>query len=269
MLYIVPTPIGNLKDITLRALEVLKEVDLIACEDTRTSGKLLSYFDIKTPTISYHKFNESKRSVELVSKLKEGKNIAVISDAGSPGISDPSSYIIKEAISNKIKIDVLPGATAVIPALVISGLDTNAFTFIGFLPDKNKDKDSLLNYCKELKETLVFYASPHALEKTLNEIYNILGDRNIAIVREISKLHQSVYRNTLSYYLNNFDEIKLKGEFVLVIEGKREEEISDAYIIEQAMKLQKEGMSNSRIAKELSKSLDVKKNYIYSLLLQD
>lgn len=269
ILYIVPTPIGNLKDITLRALEVLEGVDLIACEDTRTSGKLLSHYNIKTPTISYHKHNEAKRSAELISRIEQGTSIAVISDAGTPGISDPSSYVIREAILHNIEVDVLPGATATIPALVISGLNTNSFSFIGFMPERTKDKTDLLEYYKKSKETLVIYMSPHSLEKGLKEIYNTLGNRNIAIVREISKLHQTVYRNKIEYFIDNFSEITQKGEFVLVIEGAKPEIISDEFILEEAQKRVAKGESISWVSKSLSKEINVKKNYIYNLLLEN
>jgi len=269
MLYIVPTPIGNLEDITLRALRILKSVDLIACEDTRTSKKLLNHFEINTPTISYHKFNESQRSQELITKLKDGLELAVISDAGTPGISDPSSYLIKEAISNNIAFDVLPGATATIPALILSGLNTDSFTFCGFLPEKNKDKLHLFDQLKQHSETLIFYVSPHSLERTLLEFKEYLGDREIAIVREISKLFQSVYRGKISHFITNFEEITLKGEFVVVIEGCKEKVINDEMILEEAKKLISAGKSVSSIAKEMSKEYNLKKNKLYQLFLDN
>ncbi len=269
MLYIVPTPIGNLEDITLRAIRILKEVDLIACEDTRTSKKLLKHYDITTPTVSYHKFNESKRSQELIAKLKEGLNIALISDAGTPGISDPASYLIKEAIHNNMIFDVLPGATATIPALILSGLNTDTFTYCGFLPEKNKDKIALFNQIKLSPQTLIFYVSPHSLEKSLKDFFDNLGDRRIAIVREISKLYQSVYRGFLSYYITGFDEITLKGEFVVVIEGFQESMPDDDQILEEAKELHFEGVSLSQIAKDMSKKWGLKKNKLYQLFLDN
>jgi len=269
MLYIIPTPIGNLEDITLRAIKILKSVDLIACEDTRTSKKLLNHFEINTPTISYHKFNESKRSKELISRLINGLKLAVISDAGTPGISDPCSYLIKEAITNNVEFDVLPGATATIPALILSGLNTDNFTFCGFLPDKNKDKIKLLNRVKNYSETLIFYVSPHSLENTLIDFKDNFGDRNIAIIREISKLYQSVYRNKISYLINNFEEITLKGEFVVVIEGSKEKVLSDDQILEEARRLISSGKSVSNIAKEMSKEYGLKKNKLYKLFLDN
>lgn len=269
MLYIVPTPIGNLEDITLRALRILKSVDLIACEDTRTSKKLLNHFEINTPTISYHKFNESKRSQELITKLKEGLNLAVISDAGTPGISDPCSYLIKEAIAHNLDFDVLPGATATIPALILSGLNTESFTYCGFLPDKAKDKENLFNQIKSHSQTLIFYVSPHSLEKTLQEFRENLGERNIAIVREISKLFQSVYRGKISYFIDNFAEITLKGEFVVVIAGNEEKILSDEQILEEAKRLVSEGQSVSNVAKEMSKEYGLKKNKLYQLFLDN
>lgn len=269
MLYIVPTPIGNLEDITLRAIRILKDVDLIACEDTRTSKKLLNHYEIKTPTISYHKHNESKRSQELIIKLKEGLDLAVISDAGSPGISDPSSYLIKAAIENNIAIDVLPGATAVIPALILSGLDSEAFSYCGFLPEKTKDKIEVFNNIKSHHQTLIFYVSPHSLEKTLHDFRENLGDRNIAIIREISKLFQSVYRNKISHFINNFEEITLKGEFVVVIEGNEEKTLSEEQILQEAKRLISSGKCLSFIAKEMSKEYGLKKNKLYQLFLDN
>jgi len=269
MLYIVPTPIGNLEDITLRAIRILKEVDLIACEDTRTSKKLLKHYDITTPTVSYHKFNESKRSQELITKLQAGLNLALISDAGTPGISDPSAYLIKEAIQNNIPFDVLPGATATIPALILSGLNTDSFTFCGFIPEKNKDKIILFNNIKEQTQTLIFYVSPHSLEITLKNLFDNLGDRKIAIVREISKLYQSVYRGFLSYYINGFEEITLKGEFVVVVEGFKETLPNDDQILEEAKQLLLEGDSLSQIAKDISKKWGLKKNKLYQLFLDN
>lgn len=269
MLYIVPTPIGNLEDITLRAINVLKNVALIACEDTRTSGKLLNHYEIKTPTISYHKFNESKRASELITRLIAGEDIAIISDAGTPGISDPSSYIIKEAIANDIKIDVLPGATAVIPALVISGLDTNSFTYIGFLPEKNKEKTATLELIKNYPHSLVFYVSPHSLQETLADLLQHLGNREIAIIREISKLFQTVYRNKLEYFVNNFTEITLKGEFVLIVEGAEKIVLSEEFILQEAKHRLAEGKPLSIIVKAMSKEFDLKKNNLYQLLLDN
>lgn len=269
MLYIVPTPIGNLEDITLRALNVLKSVTLIACEDTRTSGKLLNYFNIKTPMISYHKFNESKRTQELITKLIAGDDIAVISDAGTPGISDPSSYLIKEAIANEIKIDVLPGATALIPALVISGLDTTSFTYMGFLPEKNKDKVATLELIKNYPHSMVFYVSPHSLHDTLVDLLKHLGNRKVAIIREISKLFQTVYRDTLEYFVKNFSAITLKGEFVLVVEGAKEVAISEEFILQEAKRRLAEGDSLSIIVKVMSKEFNIKKNNLYKLLLEN
>lgn len=269
MLYIVPTPIGNLEDITLRALNVLKSVTLIACEDTRTSGKLLNHFGIKTPMISYHKFNESKRAQELITKLIAGDDIAIISDAGTPGISDPSSYLIKEAIANEIKIDVLPGATALIPALVISGLDTTSFTYMGFLPEKNKDKVATLELVKNYPHSVVFYVSPHSLHDTLTDLLKYLGNRKVAIVREISKLFQTVYRDTLEYFVNNFSDITLKGEFVLVVEGSKEVAFSEEFILQEAKRRLAAGESLSIIVKVMSKEFSFKKNNLYQLLLDN
>ena len=192
--YLVPTPIGNLKDITLRALEVLENVDEIAAEDTRQSLKLLNHFNIKKPLFSYHQHNEQGKSDEILSKLEAGKNIAVVTDAGTPGISDPGSVIVRKCIENNIPFEVLPGATAITTALVYSGLDTTKFIFRGFIPRETKERKILAEEIKDKKETLIFYESPHRLIDTLDYLKQTLGDRNIAVCRELTKLHEDIYR---------------------------------------------------------------------------
>ena len=224
-LYLVPTPIGNLKDITLRALEVLKSVDEIAAEDTRTSLKLLNHFEIKKSLFSYHKHNEQGKSLDIINKLKNGVNIALITDAGTPGISDPGSVIVERCIEEKIEFEVLPGATAITTALVYSGLDTTKFPFRGFLPRENKDRNPIIDEVKNIRDTIILYEAPHRLVNTLNYIKDNIGDRKIAICRELTKLHEEIYRGKISEAIEFFSEVRPRGEFVLVIEGKSDEDI--------------------------------------------
>ena len=224
-LYLVPTPIGNLKDITLRALEVLKSVDEIAAEDTRTNLKLLNHFEIKKSLFSYHKHNEQGKSLDIINKLKNGVNIALITDAGTPGISDPGSVIVERCIEEKIEFEVLPGATAITTALVYSGLDTTKFTFRGFLPRENKDRNPIIDEVKNIRDTIILYEAPHRLVNTLNYIKDNIGDRKIAICRELTKLHEEIYRGKISEAIEFFSEVRPRGEFVLVIEGKSDEDI--------------------------------------------
>ena len=207
-LYLVPTPIGNLKDITLRALEVLKSVDEIAAEDTRTSLKLLNHFEIKKSLFSYHKHNEQGKSLDIINKLKNGVNIALITDAGTPGISDPGSVIVERCIEEKIEFEVLPGATAITTALVYSGLDTTKFTFRGFLPRENKDRNPIIDEVKNIRDTIILYEAPHRLVNTLNYIKDNIGDRKIAICRELTKLHEEIYRGKISEAIEFFSEVR-------------------------------------------------------------
>ncbi|SOE24054.1 16S rRNA (cytidine1402-2'-O)-methyltransferase [Spirosomataceae bacterium TFI 002] len=218
-LYVVPTPIGNLDDITLRAIKVLKSVDYILAEDTRTSGKLLKHFEIQTKQRSYHIFNEHKVVKSIISDLQNGQSIALISDAGTPAISDPGFLVVRECIENDIEVDCLPGATALIPALVNSGLPSDSFVFEGFIPVK-KGRMTKLNSLVEEPRTMIFYESPHRIEKTIKEFAGIFGEeRRLSISREISKLHQQTVRGTFSEILANFAQITIKGEFVVIVEG--------------------------------------------------
>ena len=219
-LYIVSTPIGNLEDITLRALRILKEVDLIAAEDTRHTGLLLKHFGIQKPLTSYFEGNELKKKEFIVSRLKQGDRIALVSDAGTPGISDPGFRLIQMAIENQIPIVPIPGPSAVITALSVSGLPTDAFLFKGFLPHKSKKRRDLLKQLEETKETLIFYESPHRLNETLKDILETLGDREMVLARELTKIYEEVLRGKVSEIKNQIGERKLKGEITLVISGK-------------------------------------------------
>ncbi|MDX1461902.1 MAG: 16S rRNA (cytidine(1402)-2'-O)-methyltransferase [Marinirhabdus sp.] len=218
-LYLVPTPIGNLKDITLRALEVLEAVDLILAEDTRTSGKLLKHFDISTPMLAYHMHNEHKITENLVNRIKQGETMALISDAGTPAISDPGFLMTRACIAQGVEVDCLPGATAFIPALVNSGLPNDKFIFEGFLPVK-KGRQTRLNLLANEKRTMIFYESPHKLLKTLGQFVEYFGaERFISVSREITKLHEETIRGTMAEALAHFEANAPRGEFVLVVAG--------------------------------------------------
>lgn len=220
-LYIVPTPIGNLKDITFRAIEVLKEVDLILAEDTRTSGKLLKHFDIATPSQSHHMHNEHKTVEGLINKLKSGTTIALISDAGTPAISDPGFLLTRACIENNIEVDCLPGATAFVPALVNSGLPNDKFVFEGFLPVKKGRQTRLLTLAEETR-TIIFYESPHKLLKTLANFCEYFGDdRQVSVSRELTKLYEETIRGTTKEVLDHYTSKPPKGEIVIVVAGKK------------------------------------------------
>jgi 16S rRNA (cytidine1402-2'-O)-methyltransferase len=219
-LYIVSTPIGNMEDITLRALRILKEVDLIAAEDTRRTGLLLKHFSIQASLTSYFEGNELKKREFILAKLKEGKNVALVSDAGTPGVSDPGFRLIQLAIENQLPIVPIPGSSAVITALSVSGLPTDAFLFRGFLPHKSKKRKDLLREMENVRETLIFYESPHRISETLNDILEILGDREIVLTRELTKVYEEIIRGKVSEILKQVGERTLKGEITLVISGK-------------------------------------------------
>ncbi len=220
-LYLVPTPIGNLEDITLRAIKVLKEVNLVLAEDTRTSGKLLKHFEIGTPLQSHHMHNEHKQIDLLVQKLKAGTTLALISDAGTPAISDPGFLLTRACVENDIEVECLPGATAFVPALVNSGLPNDRFIFEGFLPIK-KGRQTRLQQLAEESRTMVFYESPHKLIKTLTQFVEYFGaDRPISVSRELTKLYEETVRGTIAELLEHFTEKPPKGEFVIVVGGKK------------------------------------------------
>lgn len=222
MLYIVPTPIGNLEDITLRALRILKEADLILAEDTRTSRVLLNHYDIKNQLEAYHKYNEHGKVGDIARRLKAGETIALISDAGTPGISDPGFLIVRECVRLGIEVQCLPGATAAIPALVASGIPCDKFVFEGFLPQKKGRATRISNLTGE-KRTIVFYESPYRVLKTLTQFAEAFGgERHIAVCREISKIHEEIFRGTLLEAIDHFTQTEPRGEFVLVLEGEND-----------------------------------------------
>jgi 16S rRNA (cytidine1402-2'-O)-methyltransferase len=217
MLYIVATPIGNLGDMTLRSLETLKEVEVIAAEDTRRTGKLLSHFGISTKLVSYHDMNKEKRTPQIIALLKEDKEVALVSDAGTPGISDPGFYLVREAVLQGIKVSPLPGANAALSALVCSGLPTDRFTFLGFLPKKNKRCEEMLKDIRRRDETVVVYESPHRLKKSLKRMEGIIPGKHICLARELTKLHEEFLHGTAGELLREIGVKSLRGEIVLVI----------------------------------------------------
>lgn len=270
-LYVVPTPIGNLKDITLRALEVLEASDIIAAEDTRQSLKLLNHYNIKKPLVSYHKFNEQNKSGSLIEMLKDGRIVALVSDAGSPGISDPGSVIIKKCLEEGIPFEVLPGATAVITALVYSGMDTDKFTFLGFFPRETKDRKRLMEDIRDREETMVIYEAPHRLLEALSFIGDNLGNRQVAVCRELTKIHEEIFRGGILEAIEHFASKQIKGEIVLVIKGKseleikeeREKEWADLSVKDHILTYMKQGHSKKDSIKLVAAERGMPKSEVY------
>ena len=271
-LYICPTPIGNLEDITYRTLRVLNEVDLIAAEDTRHSMKLLNHFEISKPLTSYFEHNKDTKGIYLINKLLEGENIALISDAGMPGISDPGEDLIRLAIENNIEVDVLPGASAFVIALVGSGLNTYKFAFEGFLDRDKKLRRSRLEEVKEEERTMIFYESPHRLKDTLKDMLKILGNRKISVNRELTKKYQEVVREDIETVINIFNEKEAKGEFVLIVDGFKGEktlvnDYSNLNEREYVEALLEDGMSKKDAIKVVCKERKLKKDFVYKQVL--
>ncbi|CAH2215177.1 16S rRNA (cytidine(1402)-2'-O)-methyltransferase [Tepidibacter aestuarii] len=271
-LYVCATPIGNLEDITIRTLNTLKEVDLIAAEDTRHSIKLLNHFSISKPLTSYHEHNKDSKGSVIIEKMLNGENVAIITDAGMPGISDPGEDLIRQAIDAGIKVDVLPGATAFVTALVGSGLKTRKFAFEGFLNRDKKIRRQELEELKHERRTLIFYESPHRLKNTLSDILSILGDRQISICREITKKYEEIIRTSVEDALNIFKEREIKGEFVLILDGFSGEIQSlnnndDLSIREYVTKLIEDGMSKKDATKHVAKERKLPKNEVYQEVL--
>ena len=268
-LYIVATPIGNLEDITLRAIKTLKEVDLISAEDTRHTLKLLNHLEISKPLISYHRHNEDVKTDILIKELEQGKNIALVSDAGTPGICDPGEEVIKRCIEEEIKIVPIPGACAMINALICSGLDTKEFAFIGFLPLNKKNRKEKLEEIRKETKTTILYEAPHKLETTLKDLKGIIGDRKIVLAREITKIHEEYLRENIDELIEKAKDIK--GEIVLILEGakKNEEEFWTKLSIEEHYKYyEKKGLNKKEIIKQIAKDRNVNKNEIYQKFLE-
>jgi hypothetical protein len=276
-IYLVATPIGNLSDISMRAIETLKNADIIACEDTRNTIRLLNHFEIKGHLTSYHEYNKIDKAYELCEKVKEGKNIAFVSDAGMPAISDPGYELVEIAYKEGLEVTVVPGASAVVSALAISGISSRRFAFEGFLPaDKNEKKEILTELSQESR-TLILYEAPHRLLKTLKELFEYMGNRNIAIVREITKLHEEVLRGKLADIIADYEseKVAIRGEYVLVIEGKsllekreeRQKSFEEISIREHYEKYIAEGMDKKEAMKAVAKDRGIQKRDVYKELL--
>ncbi|MGB2783590.1 MAG: 16S rRNA (cytidine(1402)-2'-O)-methyltransferase [Atribacterota bacterium] len=276
ILYICGTPIGNLEDITLRVLKILKKVNLIAAEDTRHTKKLLNHYQINTKITSYYEYNKLKKAPYLVEILKNGQDIALVSDAGMPGISDPGYELINLVLKNNIKIIPVPGVSALITALVISGLPTDKFVFEGFLPRKIKERKKYFKSIENEERTVIFYETPHRLKKALKDMLEILGDRKIVIARELTKKFEEIIRGKLSQVLTEINTKEIKGEITLVVQGgikKKENDtinfLKDEYIMQEYLKkLKNQGYSNKDIMKIALEKLDIPKNIIYKKLLE-
>lgn len=270
-LYIVATPIGNLEDITYRAVKVLQDVDFIAAEDTRHTLKLLNHLEISKPLISYYKQNEAERSDELIDKLKQGKNIALVSDAGTPGISDPGEAVIKKAIEENIEVIPIPGACALVNALIASGLSTREFTFVGFLAVNKKEKEEKLQELLYEKRTLIFYEAPHKLIRTLESLHTVLGNRKAVLAKELTKIHETYVRGTLNQLLEKMKELQdIKGEFVIIVEGseidkkaKEIQELNEKTLEEHYKFYKKMGLCKKDIIKQIAKDRNLPKNDVY------
>ena len=270
-LYLVATPIGNLEDITLRAIRILKEVDIVVAEDTRQTLKLLNHLEISKPLISYHRHNEEIKVDNLINKLKEGQNIALVSDAGTPVISDPGEIIVKEAIDNNIDIIPVPGACALINGLIASGLDAKEFCFLGFLPLNKKLRKEKLEEIKNERKTIILYEAPHKILNTLNDLKELLNNRKIVLARELTKIHEEFIRGTVQEILENYTEPK--GEHIIIIEGnsdKKEErnDLINVMTVDDLYKYyEKQGYSKNEIIKKIAKDKNVTKNEIYKLFI--
>ncbi len=271
MLYICPTPIGNLEDITIRTLNTLRFADEIYCEDTRHTIKLLNHYEIKKPLFSLHEHNENMKSDEVIEKIKSGKNIAYVSDAGMPGISDPGSKLIQLCIENGVQVTTLPGASAMIVALVNSGLDTRSFTFVGFLERENGKKKAQLEKLLKKEETLIIYESPHRIKQTVKQLYEVFLNRKTVIAREISKKFEEYIRTDLQTldYMLNYEKKELIGELILIIEGnkdiKQEQVLSDDEIISILKEKTDSGLSTKDAVKFVSKEYNINKNRVYNI----
>ncbi len=277
VLYLCATPIGNLGDITDRVRQTLSKVDLIAAEDTRNSRKLLNYFEIHTELTSYHEHNKYEKAEELVQQLIQGKNIALITDAGTPAISDPGEVLVQQCISHGIPVTSLPGASAVITALTLSGLSARRFVFEGFLPAQKKERQEILQALKKEERTIVLYEAPHRLKATLELLLQTLGDRKAALCRELTKIHEEVLRDNLSGLLAWYEQTEPRGEYVLVIEGRDKQDrleeeravFQDLSIREHVLLYMEKGMNKKEAMKQVSSDRGIPKREIYKELLEE
>jgi 16S rRNA (cytidine1402-2'-O)-methyltransferase len=271
ILYLCATPIGNLEDITLRVLRVLKEVDIVAAEDTRHTKKLLDYYDIDTRLTSYHKFNKETKGEKLLEKLLNGLNIALVSDAGMPGISDPGYELVKLAADNNIKIIPVPGASAVLSALAVSGLDTKKFYFEGFLPVKKNQKIKILKELLNLKCTLVFYEAPHRILETLNIMHEVFGDRRAVIAREMTKKFEEFIRGGITDLITHFGKNTPKGEFTILIEGENsssQKDVNIEWLAKEVLERTSLGAHKKEEIKKIAKEHDIPKRELYKEVLK-
>lgn len=276
ILYLVATPIGNLEDMTFRAVRTLSEVNLIAAEDTRNSIKLLNHFEIKTPMTSYHEFNKYDKAKVLVDKLLTGTNIAVITDAGTPGISDPGEELVRQALAAGVTVTAVPGACACITALISSGLPTRRFAFEAFLPQDKKEKAEVLAELKDETRTMVIYEAPHRLQKTLAELFDTLGDRKITLCRELTKRHETIEQFVLSEAINYYEEHEPRGEYVMVIEGmdvaaakaERQQEFLSMTIEEHVAMYEEQGMMKKDAIKQAAADRGVPKREVYNVVMR-
>ena len=272
-IYLVATPIGNLSDMSMRAIDILKNVDIIACEDTRNTIRLLNHFEIKGHLTSYHEYNKIDKAYELCEKVKEGKNIAFVSDAGMPAISDPGYELCEIAYKEGIEVTIIPGASAVVSALAISGISSRRFCFEGFLPTDKNEKKEILTELSQESRTIILYEAPHRLLKTLKELFEYLGNRNISIVRELTKLHEEVLKGNLEAIIADYEaeKIVVRGEYVLVIEGKsllkkreeRQKSFEEISIKEHYEKYISEGMDKKEAMKAVAKDRGIQKREVY------
>ncbi len=276
-IYLVATPIGNLSDMSMRAIDTLKNVDIIACEDTRNTIRLLNHFEITGHLTSYHEYNKIDKAYELCEKVKEGKNIAFVSDAGMPAISDPGYELCEIAYKEGIEVTIIPGASAVVSALAISGISSRRFCFEGFLPTDKNEKKEILTELSQESRTIILYEAPHRLLKTLKELFEYLGNRNISIVRELTKLHEEVLKGNLEAIIADYEaeKIVVRGEYVLVIEGKsllekreeRQKSFEEISIKEHYEKYISEGMDKKEAMKAVAKDRGIQKREVYKELL--
>ena len=277
MLYLVPTPIGNLEDMTMRAVRVLKEADLIAAEDTRNSRKLLTHFDIHTPMVSYHEYNKYDKARELTDKMLAGKTIALITDAGTPGISDPGEELVKTAAGAGIRVSSLPGACALTTALTMSGLPTRRFCFEAFLPPKKKERMAVLEELKKETRTIVLYEAPHHLKETLAQLKEALGERDIVLLRELTKIHEEALRMTLSEAMAFYENTDPRGEYVVVIRGIDPEELEqesrrqweEMDISSHVQLYIEQGMDKKAAMKAAASDRGMSRREIYAMLLEE
>lgn len=271
-LYIVATPIGNLEDITLRALRILRDVDIIAAEDTRQTLKLLNHFEISKPLMSYHRHNEEIKSNILIEKLKKGNNIALVSDAGTPGICDPGEEIIKKSIEEQIEVIPIPGPCAMVNALIASGVDTKEFCFLGFLPLNKKLRKEKIEEIKNAEKTIIIYEAPHKMKNTLGDLKDILKDRKVVLARELTKVHEEFIRKDIEELLAIVDN--LKGEMILIIEGIKkknnvENKLNNLTLEEHYKYYENQGIDKKEIIKKIAKDRNVNKNDIYMKFVKD